>query len=209
MAGEVQSTGNSSQQTYRTQIEQPLSRTDSEGYGGDDDGNMEIDEALSDLDIGHMLSGFDGDSKEYKKLKKLTDKIPKALEKCAGDDGILQPDEWEKFLKGKAWGKVLKTYHSTSDYIISEMDMIDHLETSKTDGKCTKDEVKAMITDSVKAADPDFDSSTNKKFKKIEKIIDKFAGDDGIFTAEEYAKLKNKSKYAKFVKEYNIEPFGL
>ena len=202
MAGEVQRTGNSNQQAYKTQIEQALNRIDSNG-----DGKVTVDEALNNLDIGSMLSGLDEKSKEYKKLKRLTDKIPKALEKCAGDDGIFQAEEWENFLKGKKWAKVTKAYQSSSNYISAEMSQID--QSCQADGNCTTDEVKAVIINAIKTINPDADCSKIEKWEKIEKIIDKCAGDDGIFTPEEYAKLKNKSKYAKFLKKYNIESFGL
>lgn len=69
------------------------------------------------------------------------------------------------------------------------------------DQKCTKGEVKAGILNNMQKIDPTVDCSN------IENIIDKYAGDDGTFTVEEYTALKNDPVYKAFLKKYHVNPF--
>ena len=43
--------------------------------------------------------------------------------------------------------------------------------------------------------------------KDIEKLIDKYAGEDGVFNKKEYMALKQDSTYKAFVEKYNVEPW--
>lgn len=43
---------------------------------------------------------------------------------------------------------------------------------------------------------------------KIPAALQKYAGDDGTFTVEEYTALKNNKVYKNFLDQYNVSPFS-
>ena len=100
-------------------------RIDGKENGGNGDGKISVNEVYNDLNIGSLLNGLAPYSKEYTKLKSLTDNIPAALQKYAGNDGIFTATEWANFLNGNEWDEVLDTYHSSSNFAKIEMGWID------------------------------------------------------------------------------------
>ncbi len=178
-------------------------RMDGKENGGNGDGQISLNEAYNDLNIGSLLSGLAPDSKEYSKLKSLTDNIPAALQKYAGNDGIFTANEWANFLNGSEWGQVLDTYHSSSNFAKIEMGWIDQSKNNFNDGKVTKGEVKVGIYNNL------MKSNSKVDITLIDALIDKYAGEDGTFTTEEYTQLKNDPYYKNFMKQNNITPFEL
>lgn len=176
-----------------------FTRADSTENGGNGDGKMNISEALNDLHIGSLLSGLNPSSNEYKELKSLTDKIPNALNKYAGSDGIFQAEEWANFLNGNEWGAVLDKFHSSSNYAKMEMGWVDNNKHAYQDGKTTKGEVKVQIIQNFAKHYPTED---NTIVSKIESIIDKYSGIDGTFTVNEYTQMLNDPTYKAFLKKY-------
>lgn len=69
------------------------------------------------------------------------------------------------------------------------------------DGKLTKGEIKVGIRNSFVRKNP------NADLTKLDAIIDKYAGDDGTFSKEEYMQLKNDPVYKKFVEQYGAHPW--
>ena len=58
---------------------------------GNDDGKIQINEVLTDLNIPSLLSGQS--QKDAAKLSKLTQNLPEILAKYAGDDGATTTDQ--------------------------------------------------------------------------------------------------------------------
>ena len=69
------------------------------------------------------------------------------------------------------------------------------------DGSTTKGEVKVGILNNL------YSNGIDISTKEIEAIIDKYAGQDGKFSVDEYQNLKNDPLYKSFIDEYNIEPW--
>lgn len=174
-----------------------------DGNGDKKDGKVTINEAYNDLNIGSLLSGLKEGSNEYNKLKALTDKVPEALKKYAGTDGIFQAEEWADFLNNNEWGAVLDQYHSSSNFSKIEMSWIDNTKGMIPDGNVTKGEVKVGLLNKVIAINPNFDTT------RIENLVDKYAGKDGIFTVEEYTAMKNDPEYKAFLNQFRVAPFGI
>ena len=189
-------------QQYLTGINDMLTNR-MDGNGGEKEGKVTVNEAYNDLDIGSLLSGLKEGSNEYNKLKALTNKVPDALKKYAGSDGIFQAEEWADFLNGEEWGVVIDQYHSSSNFTKLEMKWIDNNNGMFSDGKVTKGEVKVGLLNKVLEINPNFDTS------KIEKLIDKYAGEDGTYTVEEYTAMKSDPEYKAFLKQFQVVPFGL
>lgn len=168
---------------------------------GNNDSKVTVNEAYKDLDIGSMLSGLKKGSPEYNKLNGLTSNVLEILAKYAGKDGKFSPEEWAAFLNGNEWRAVIDTYHSSSNFAKIEMDWVDNSRNSINDGKVTKGEVKVGILNNLAGKNINVDTTG------IEALIDKYAGDDGTFTVEEYMKLKNDKQYKEFLNKYNITPF--
>jgi len=188
---------------YLSQIENGVfKRADSIQNGGNGDGKVNVNEALKDLNIGGLLSGLDKKSDEYKNLKSLTNKIPEVLAKYAGKDGTFTAREWADFLNGEEWGNVINTYHSSSNFAKIEMGWIDNSRGMYKDGQVTKGEIKVGIFNDLMQRGIKIDTT------EIEALIDKYAGEDGTFTVEEYTNLKKDKKYAEFLKKYNATPFN-
>lgn len=193
----VQVTGFSQEYLYGIKTE-VFTRMDSASNGGNGDGKITVNEACNDLHIDTLFSGIKEDTDEYKNLKGLTDKIPEALVEYSGEDEEFSPEEWAQFLNGQEWGNVLDAYHSSSGFAKLEMGWIDngHIE----DGKTTKGEVKVGLLSNLKEQGYNIDTT------KIEAIVDKYAGNDGTFSVEEYMALKNDKTYSSFLDKYHTSP---
>ena len=170
---------------------------DNKANGGNGDGKASVDEALNDLHIASLFEGLEESSDEYKNLKKYTDKIPAALAKYAGSDKEFTADEWDKFLNGEEWTKVIDTHHQSSNYAEIEMGWVDN--NQKKDSVVTSTEVKAELYVKFAKAHSEEDGSI---IKTICDLVDKFAGSDSKFTKEEYTKMLKDSTYAEFMKKY-------
>ena len=164
---------------------------------GNKDGKITIDEALADLDIASLLE--DQSAIDTIKIFSSASKIPEALEKYAGGDGEFSAKEWASFLNGDEWGEVLDAWHSSSGKAKLEMQWID--DAGIKDNKTTKGEIKVGIFGSLNANNIDVDT------RDIEKLIDKYAGEDGVFNKKEYMALNQDSTYKAFMEKYNVEPW--
>lgn len=180
-----------------------LNSMDAKENGGDGDGQASVQEALADLQIDSLFNGLKQGSQEYNRLKNLTDALPQALAKYAGADGIFTAEEYANFLNGAEWGAVLDAHHSSSNFAKMEMGWIDDSPGMSKDGQVTKDEVKAGILNNL------IQRGINVDTAKIEELIDKYAGEDGTFTVEEYTALKNDEEYKSFLKQYHAVPFNI
>lgn len=176
-----------------------FTRMDSTENGGNGDGKVSIQEAFNDLNIGSLLAGQRPE--EAAKLMEAASKIPEALAKYAGDDGVFNAQEWADFLNGSEWGNVLDIWHNSSKMAELEMGWIDNASTSANDGFTTKGEVKVGILNNLMVNNKNVDTT------EIEALIDQYAGADGTFTKEEYMALKSDPKYKAFLKEHNVVPF--
>ena len=196
------SDGNKYPQQYLNEINDVLTNR-MDGNGDKKDGKVTVSEAYNDLNIGSLLSGLKEGSNEYNMLKALTDKIPETLKKYAGSDGIFQAEEWADFLNGNEWGAVIDQYHSSSNFSKIEMGWIDNTKGMIPDGSVTKGEVKVGLLNKVIAINPNFDTT------RIENLVDKYAGEDGTFTVEEYTAMKNDPEYKAFLNQFRVVPFGI
>ncbi len=186
-------------QSYTDDIQnKTFARMDSKENGGNNDGKISIDEAWADLNANSLFNGLQKDSDEYNKLKAYTDKIPEALIKYAGEDKEFSANEWAQFLNGDEWGNVIETYHSSSNFAKREMKWIDNQ--GIEDNKITKGEIKAGILNNMAQSGKKLDTTG------IEALIDKYSGDDGIFSFDEYQSLKNDNIYKTFLDKNNISP---
>jgi len=86
---------------------------------GNNDGKLDIQEALSGLRINDMLKGQSFD--DTLKLAKNTANIQEVLTKYAGEDGVLSAQEWAKFQNGKEWTQVMDIYLNSSAYKGTEL----------------------------------------------------------------------------------------
>lgn len=173
-------------------------RIDSKDRYGNGDGKITVDEVYKDLEIGRLFYGLKEDSDEYNRLKTYTDRIPEAIVEYSGEDEEFTPEEWAKFLNGEEWGDVIDAYHSSSNFAQLEMGWIDNQ--GIQDGILGKGEVKVGILNNIAQSGRKFDTT------EIEAIVDKYAGDDGIFSVEEYTALKNDETYSTFLKENCVSP---
>lgn len=191
--------GNFSNEYLNSIKNEVFTRMDSAENGGDGNGEVSIQEALNDLNIGAMLSGQSPE--DAQKLMAAASKIPDALAKYAGDDGIFNAEEWAHFLNGSEWGDVLDIWHNSSKKTEMEMGWIDNSSSSYNDSFVTKSEVKAGILNNLSANKQNVDTT------QLEAVIDRYAGDDGTFTKEEYIALKKDPLYKSFIEKYNVSPF--
>jgi hypothetical protein len=174
---------------------------------GKKDGKVTVNEAYKDLQVGSLFADLKEGSQEYNRLKALTDKIPEALSKYAGKDGVFQAKEWADFLNGKEWGQVLDAYHSSSNFAQLEMKWIDNSKGAYNDGNITKGEVKVGLFNSLEKTKLPANCDKEAIRNKLEDIVEKYVGDDGVFTLEEYTKMKNDPEYKQLLKEYHLYPF--
>ena len=168
-----------------------FNRMDSSKNGGNGDGQVDINEAFNDLDIGSLLSGQN--LEDSFKIMKAAENIGDALSEYAGEDSIFSEEEWANFINGDEWGSVLDAWHNSSKKAELEMRWIDnaHIE----DGNVTKGELKVGIYNNLWKQGLDISTDS------IESLIDEYAGDDGIFTEEEYMALKQDDEYKSFVEK--------
>lgn len=166
---------------------------------GNDDEKIQINEVLTDLNIPSLLSGQS--QKDAAKLSKLTQNLPEILAKYAGDDGVFSAQEFADFINGAEWSAVMDAWHASTGKAKMEMQWIDAAQTSFHDGHVTKVEVKAGILNDLAYQGIDVDT------QQIEALIDKYAGEDGTFTLEEYQKMKQDPKYKAFIEQYNVAPW--
>lgn len=195
----IQISGFSQDYLYDIKTE-AFARMDSVENGGNGDGKITVNEAYNDLQIDSLFSGIKDDTDEYKNLKAMTDKIPEALVEYSGEDEEFSPEEWAQFLNGDEWGDVLDAYHSSSGFAKLEMSWIDNKHIK--DGMTTKGEVKVGLLNSLNT------QGHNINTKGIEVIVDKYSGDDGTFSLEEYMALKNDDTYKTFLDKYNVSPYS-
>ena len=174
--------------------EHAFTRMDEAGNG---DGKITVDEALKDLDIGSMIEGQN--LPDAVKIILSAKDIPEVLAEYAGEDGEFTAEEWADFINSDEWGSVLDSWHSSGKMAKLEMSWIDkaHME----DGKATKGEMKAGLIQNLDANGIEIDTT------ELEELIDKYAGEDGTFTQEEYQKLKEDPKYQEYIEKYNISPW--
>ena len=174
-----------------------FNRMDSSKNGGNGDGQVDINEAFNDLDIGSLLSGQN--LEDSLKIMKAAENIGDALSEYAGEDSIFSEEEWANFINGDEWGSVLDAWHNSSKKAELEMRWINnaHIE----DGNVTKGELKVGIYNNLWKQGLDISTDS------IESLIDEYAGDDGIFTEEEYMALKQDDEYKSFVEKYNVTPW--
>ncbi len=66
------------------------------------------------------------------------------------------------------------------------------------DGITAKGEIKVNILNNLSYLGYNIDTT------EIEALIDNYAGEDGIFTPEEYTSMKNDNTYKNFLDKYNI-----
>ena len=179
-----------------------------DGNGGKKDGKVTVNEAYKDLNIGSLFLGLKEGSNEYNKLKTLTDTIPEVLKKYAGSDGIFQTEEWADFLNGNEWGAVLDQYHSSKNFAKIEIDLADKSMERFTDEEYTKGEIKvALLNNLQKTYLTSLD--TEAIGKRIEAIVDKYAGEDGRFTDAEFTAMKNDPEYKLIAELPRSISFGL
>lgn len=184
---------------YLNGVRQALSEN-ADGNGGKKDGMVTVQEALNSLDIGGMLYGIQQGTQEYNNLKTLADNIPQALQKYAEKDGVFQAQEWADFLNGNEWGQFLDSYSSSSKCLKQEMQKIEQSQEGFKDGLLSKGELKVGIINNLRKIAPFINTAM------IESIIDKYAGQDGIFSVEEYAALKKDPCYDLFLKTFKVSP---
>ena len=180
-----------------------------DGNGGKKDGKVTVNESYNDLNIGGLLQGLKEGSDEYNKLKALTDKVPEALAKYAGSDGIFQAEEWAEFLNGNEWGQVIDTYHSSSNFAKIEMGWIDNSKGMIPDGHVTKGEVKVGLLNNLQKMDLPNMYDKGAIGGRLEALVDKYAGEDGTFTVEEYVAIKNDPEYKQILNDMHLVPFGI
>lgn len=183
---------------YLDLVNQTFERMDNKDRGGNGDGKVQVNEALKDLNLPDLISGQN--KEEASKLSRLTKNIPEILSKYAGEDGEFSAQEWADFINGEEWGAVLDAWHSSSKKAQIEMNWIDNAH-MPPDGKTTKGEVKVGILNNLESRGINVDTSS------IEKLIDKYAGEDGIFTLEEYQQMKQDPEYKEFIEKYNVIPW--
>lgn len=70
------------------------------------------------------------------------------------------------------------------------------------DGMTTKGEVKVGLLNSLNT------KGYNINTTGIETIVDKYSGEDGTFSLEEYMALKNDDTYKTFLDKYNVSPYS-
>jgi hypothetical protein len=192
---------------YLEQINEILKNRIDGNVSGKKDGKVTVNEAYKDLQVGSLFADLKEGSQEYNRLKALTDKIPEALSKYAGKDGVFQAKEWADFLNGKEWGQVLDAYHSSSNFAQLEMKWIDNSKGAYNDGNITKGEVKVGLFNSLEKTQLPANCDKEAIRNKLEDIVEKYVGDDGVFTLEEYTKMKNDPEYKQLLKEYHLYPF--
>ncbi|MBR2525941.1 hypothetical protein IKE67_05705 [bacterium] len=100
-----------------------------------------------------------------------------AITQYADAEGILTEDKFAAFNND-----VAEMVHIEDRHIV--------------DGQLTKGEVK---TDLINQLDGSVDTA------QIEKLIDKYVGDDGIFDVAEYTKLKNDPEFKAILEKHNIQ----
>lgn len=182
---------NSIRQTFNSRID---GNTD-----GKKDGKITVAEAYRDLNISDMLSGLNPSSQEYNRIKSATDRVPQALRNYAGSDGVFTENEWANFLNGAEWGAALDAYHSTSRWAEHEMSSID--EASDRNGRVSVGEVKAGLLNSISETYSSFNTT------ELEAIVDNYAGNDGIFSKEEYTRMLNDPKYRNIINQTGATPY--
>lgn len=165
---------------------------------GNKDGKVTVNEALNDLNIASLLSGQN--EADAAKIKAAAEKIPEVLAKYAGQDGEFTAEEWANFLNGQEWGTVLDAWHSSGKDAKLEMNWIDNAH-GIPDKAVTKGEVKVGILNNLLARGVDIDTT------EIEAVIDKYAGEDGIFTHKEYMALREDPAYKDIVNKYGVTPW--
>ncbi|MBR1680730.1 hypothetical protein IJ707_02955, partial [bacterium] len=144
-------------------------------------------------DCGNSLKGSDtnGDGKvtleEFKNNlsifgdNNLNQRAKDLMDKYADADGSITAEGYAQWLNSEEYGQILDEYHSSKEFSEIEMGWIENSQNSYQDGQVTKGEVKVDLLNRL----PDgVDGS------EMEALIDKYAGQDGVFTVEEYTKLK-------------------
>lgn len=174
-----------------------LKRMDNTENGGNGDGKVSVDEALADLNIASLINGQN--QKDAKAISVASSDILEVLTQYAGEDGIFDAQEWAEFLNGEEWNEVIEAYNSSGKKAEIEMNWVDNR--GIKDGKTTKGEVKVGILNNLQ------DNGYHIDTTEIEALIDKYAGNDGTFTLEEYQKMKSDKKYQEFIEKYNVTPW--
>ena len=191
--------GGNYSQDYLNGIKETFKRMDDVKNGGNGDGKVNTYEAFQDLDTGSLFYGMQEGSDEYNRLKNSLSGLTEVLEQYAGDDGEFTAEEWADFINGDEWGEVLDAFHSSSARSRYEMDWIDNAHI--TDNECTKGEVKVGFLWDLAEKGIKVDTTS------FEELIDKYAGEDGTFTAEEYTAMRKDPMYQAFVEKYGVAPY--
>ena len=164
---------------------------------GNNDNKVTVDEVLNDLNIPDLL--LEQNEVDTAKIKAVADKIPEALVQYAGQDGEFTPEEYAEFLNGSEWGAVLEAWHSSGQDAKLEMNWIGN--TNLPDIAVSKGDIKAGILNNFEVLGVNFDTT------EIESVIDKYAGEDGMFTQKEYMALRKDPLYKDILKKYNVTPW--
>lgn len=172
-----------------------LKRMDTNG-----DGKVNVDEAFKSLDIASLISGQD--EKDAQKIKAAAKQIPEVLAKYAGNDKQFSAEEWADFLNGKEWDTVMDAWHSSGVKAKLEMEWTDNAH--HKDGSTTKGEVKAGLFNSAVSK---LKQTPSGLLQKINDIVEKYVGDDGIFSLTEYMQMKNDPEYKQLQSQYNMYPW--
>jgi len=202
MSNEIDFSGASrSNNPYLDSVNEAMN--DNDKTFGNGDGKFTVDEAYASLDIGNLLNGQN--EQDAEKIQTAAQNIKQTLAEYAGDDGVFSTVEWANFINGKEWGDVLDAWHSSGKKAQMEMNWTD--EAGIQDGKMTKGEVKAGILNNIAYLQSQGELSSSVDTTEIEALIDEYAGDDGVFTLEEYQNLRKNSKYKKFTFELGVTPW--
>ena len=148
-------------------------------YDKNGDGSVTLDEFFS--------QSIFGSEKFDKKAKDI-------MTQYAGSEGKVSAEVYAEWLNSNEYQQVLDDYHSSKEFSEIEMGWVDNAHIQ--DGQTTKGEVKVDLLNRL----PDgVDGS------KMEALIDKYAGEDGVFTTEEYTNLKNDPEFKAFLKAHDIQ----
>ena len=193
--------GSNFPEQYLAEIKNTLQNNDKQ-YGNGD-GQLDINEAYSSLDVASLLANQN--SADAEKIKTSSADIQDVLKKYAGKDGVFSAQEWAEFLNGEEWGAVLKAWHSSSGKAKLEMAWIDQANSTK-DGKVAQGEITSSLINNLIAQGKKLENLDNEK-TFLADIVAKYAGADGVFTLEEYQALKADKDYQEFVNKNHIVPW--
>lgn len=129
-------------------------------------------------------------------------KIPKLIEKYAGADKVFSGQECANLINSKEWNAYLNVWHNSVGDANIEMEWIDSAHIK--DGRTTKGEVKVGLFNSIAKDAPKL---ANKLMSKIDNLVEKYVGDDGVFSIKEYMQMKNDPEYKQMELKTGMYPW--